>query len=120
MLLDGLLEVCSHLPLHPLFTISPLVSGDILATAGDDGNVLLWVPSEHQAQRGGFGNDNPDDKETWIVKRMIRAGGNETYDLAWSPSGDHFIVGSMDNVARIIDAQTGKEDRRPIQACNHY
>lgn len=33
--------------------------------------------------------------------------GSEIYDLAWSPDGLFFVTGSMDNVARIFDAQTG-------------
>lgn len=32
---------------------------------------------------------------------------NEIYDLAWSPDGTHFIVGSTDNTARIYNAHTG-------------
>lgn len=78
----------------------------MLASAGDDANVLLWVPTDHQSQ-AGLGEDRSEDKETWMVKRMCRASGNEIYDLAWSPDGNFFVTGSMDNVARIFDAQTG-------------
>jgi chromatin assembly factor 1 subunit B len=38
---------------------------------------------------------------------MCRSSGAEIYDLAWSPDGNHFIIGSMDNIARIYSAQTG-------------
>lgn len=78
----------------------------MLASAGDDGNVLLWVPSELQTH-GGLGEDRTDDKETWRVKHMCRSSGAEIYDLAWSPDGVFFITGSMDNIARIYNAQTG-------------
>lgn len=37
--------------------------------------------------------------------------GSEIYDLAWSPDGNFFITGSMDNIARIYNAQTGKYTR---------
>ena len=80
--------------------------GEILASAGDDGNVLLWVPSELQTQ-SGLGEDRSDDKESWRVKHMCRSSGAEIYDLAWSPDGVFFITGSMDNVTRIYNAQTG-------------
>lgn len=40
---------------------------------------------------------------------MCRSSGSEIYDLAWSPDGVFFITGSMDNVARIYNAQTGKQ-----------
>jgi WD40 repeat protein len=79
----------------------------MLASAGDDGNVLLWVPSELQTQ-AGLGEDPSDDKETWRVKHMCRSSGAEIYDLAWSPDGVFIITGSMDNIARIYNAQTGR------------
>lgn len=78
----------------------------MLASAGDDGNVLLWVPSELQTQPP-LGEDRSDDKETWRVKHMCRSSGAEIYDLAWSPDGVFIITGSMDNIARIYNAQTG-------------
>lgn len=78
----------------------------MLASAGDDGNVLLWVPSELQTQ-SSLGEDRSDDKETWRVKHMCRSSGAEIYDLAWSPDGVFIITGSMDNIARIYNAQNG-------------
>ena len=79
----------------------------MLATAGDDGNVLLWVPSETHSSQPAFGEDGVEDKETWRVKHMCRSSGSEIYDLAWSPDAIFFITGSMDNVARIYNASTG-------------
>ncbi|EPS30267.1 hypothetical protein PDE_05218 [Penicillium oxalicum 114-2] len=92
--------------------------GEMLASAGDDGNVLLWVPSELQAQPG-LGEDRLDDKETWRVKHMCRSSGAEIYDLAWSPDGVFIITGSMDNVARIYNAQNGQMVRQ-IAEHSHY
>ncbi|KAI9038539.1 putative chromatin assembly factor 1 subunit B [Aspergillus affinis] len=92
--------------------------GEMLASAGDDGNVLLWVPSELQTQ-GGLGEDRSDDKETWRVKHMCRSSGAEIYDLAWSPDGVFLITGSMDNIARIYNAQTGQMVRQ-IAEHSHY
>ncbi|KAJ5676236.1 Chromatin assembly factor 1 subunit B [Penicillium macrosclerotiorum] len=92
--------------------------GEMLASAGDDGNVLLWVPSEVQSQPG-FGEDGSDDKETWRVKHMCRSSGAEIYDLAWSPDGVFIMTGSMDNIARIYNAQTGQMVRQ-IAEHSHY
>ncbi|KAL1957622.1 hypothetical protein VTO42DRAFT_5733 [Malbranchea cinnamomea] len=92
--------------------------GEMLASAGDDGNVLLWVPSELQTH-SMLGEDRSDDKETWRVKHMCRSSGAEIYDLAWSPDGVFFITGSMDNVARIFNAQTGQMVRQ-IAEHSHY
>jgi chromatin assembly factor 1 subunit B len=44
---------------------------------------------------------------------MCRSAGSEIYDLAWSPDGVFFITGSMDNVARIYNAQTGTLPTHP-------
>ena len=78
----------------------------MLASAGDDGNILLWVPSEHQ-EHASFGDEGGlEDKETWRVKHMCRAMGTEIYDLAWSPDGTFILAGSMDNIARIYNAST--------------
>ncbi|KAI9743582.1 MAG: hypothetical protein M1818_002897 [Claussenomyces sp. TS43310] len=92
--------------------------GEIIASAGDDGNVLLWVPAEthHQAT---FGEAGHEDKETWRVKHMCRSSGAEIYDLAWSPDAVYFIIGSMDNVARIYNAQTGGLVRQ-VAEHSHY
>ena len=79
----------------------------MLASAGDDGNILLWVSSETHNHGQAFGEDSLEDKETWRVKHMCRSFGSEIYDLAWSPDGVFFITGSMDNIARIYNAQTG-------------
>jgi chromatin assembly factor 1 subunit B len=83
------------------------VTGELLASAGDDGNVILWVPAEmHLASH--FGSEALEDKETWRTKHMCRSSGAEIYDLAWSPDGIYFIIGSMDNIARIYNAATGR------------
>ena len=102
-----LLEVSSSLEEHSIHSLND--SGEMLASAGDDGNTLLWVPSETQVHAPAFGEDGLEDKETWRIKHMCRSSGSEIYDLAWSPDGVFFITGSMDNVARIYNAQTGEE-----------
>lgn len=109
----GVLEVTipPNLPSHRASSNTP--SGELLATAGDDGNVLLWTPSDNPAYASSFGDDGQEDVEHWRVKTMCRSSsGSEIYDLAWSPDGMFFITGSMDNVARIYNATTGKRRSR--------
>ena len=89
--------------------------GELLASAGDDGNVIIWVPSDNHHPT--FGNDGLEDKETWRTKHMCRSSGAEIYDLAWSPDGAYFIIGSMDNIARIYNAATGRT--RSLSASLH-
>ncbi|ORY70218.1 WD40-repeat-containing domain protein [Pseudomassariella vexata] len=91
--------------------------GEMLASAGDDGNVILWVPSD--THHPTFGNEGLEDKETWRTKHMCRSSGAEIYDLAWSPDATYFIIGSMDNVARIYNAGTGNLVRQ-IAEHSHY
>ena len=85
---------------------SPRTPGELLASAGDDGNVILWVPSDNH--HPAFGSEGLEDKETWRTKHMCRSLGTEIYDLAWSPDAAYFIIGSMDNIARIYNAGTGE------------
>lgn len=80
----------------------------MLASAGDDGNVLLWIPAENPALYARIGEDATEEKEVWRVKTMCRSSGSEIYDLAWSPDGVFFITGSLDNVARIYNASNGR------------
>lgn len=101
---------------QPRFNVTyPNFAGDVLASAGDDGNVILWTLAEG-VSNPAFGEDRSDDVETWRVKKMCAAMMAEIYDLAWSPDGSFFITGSMDNVARIYSASTGKSSRvhRPV------
>ncbi|KAB5584836.1 WD40-repeat-containing domain protein [Coniochaeta sp. 2T2.1] len=93
--------------------------GELLASAGDDGNVILWVPAENHLQASAFGSDGLEDKETWRTKHMCRSSGAEIYDLAWSPDGQYFIIGSMDNISRIYNAGTGSLVRQ-IAEHSHY
>ncbi|KAF2172390.1 hypothetical protein M409DRAFT_63095 [Zasmidium cellare ATCC 36951] len=94
--------------------------GELLASAGDDGNVLLWTPTENPAYTSSLNEDGLEDTEHWRVKTMCRSSsGSEIYDLAWSPDGMFFITGSMDNVARIYNANTGQTVRQ-IAEHNHY
>ncbi|KAL6876550.1 WD40 repeat-like protein [Trichoderma novae-zelandiae] len=91
--------------------------GEMLASAGDDGNVILWVPSEIPTT--SFGSEGLDDKESWRAKHMCRSSGAEIYDLAWSPDSVYFIIGSMDNIARIYNASSGTLVRQ-IAEHSHY
>ncbi|KAK2073864.1 hypothetical protein P8C59_008109 [Phyllachora maydis] len=92
--------------------------GEVLASAGDDGNVILWVPSDNHLP-SQFGSDGLEDKETWRTKHMCRSSGAEIYDLAWSPDATYFIIGSMDNIAKIYNAGTGTLIRQ-IAEHSHY
>ncbi|KAK9344040.1 hypothetical protein V1522DRAFT_355456 [Lipomyces starkeyi] len=97
-------------------------NGEILASAGDDGNVILWALAPEGEDRRRFGEDPEEsaaDRETWRIKHLCRSSMAEIYDLAWSPDSQYLIAGSMDNVARIYLASTGLCVRQ-IAEHSHY
>jgi len=80
----------------------------VLASAGDDGVVCIWVPSDSREHVfGDTSEQHTEDKESWRVKHMCRSSGSEIYDLVWSPDGIYILTGSMDNIARIYDSRDG-------------
>ena len=100
--------------------------GDMLASAGDDGNVLFWVRQDPSRQPFGEAQfsasaetDGVIDKESWRVRLMTRATTLELYDLAWSPDGDYVAVGGTDFCVRVIRVSDGSIVRS-ISDHQHY
>lgn len=92
--------------------------GQVLASAGDDGTILLWTLSDTITRE--FGSDDSElDKETWKLRHACRVSSSEVYDLAWSPDSQYIIAGSMDNVARIYNASNGQCIRQ-LAEHQHY
>ncbi|KAG4301518.1 hypothetical protein PCK1_002231 [Pneumocystis canis] len=83
--------------------------GGRLASAGDDGYVLIWTLSNDTPLKPTITHPDAElDKETWRVLRCCRSSGAEIYDLTWSPDGMYLLTGSMDHVARIYNAKDGQ------------
>ncbi|KAH3903603.1 Cac2p SCDLUD_001247 [Saccharomycodes ludwigii] len=88
-------------------------TGDILASAGDDGMVLLWklcVENEEKYQNNTILRSTDDDecKESWYIWKKLRAPhSSEIYDLCWSPDDKYIVVGCMDNTLKIFDVIQG-------------
>ncbi|KAH9463331.1 hypothetical protein MJO29_008413 [Puccinia striiformis f. sp. tritici] len=83
---------------------------EMLASAGDDGNVLLWVLSTNPTP-AGFGESAADkayERESWRTRLMLRGPAQcEIYDLAWSPCGDFLLTGDTAKTARIWNVTDG-------------
>ncbi|KAJ4490335.1 WD40 repeat-like protein [Lentinula aciculospora] len=87
-------------------------NGELIASAGDDGMIILWAQSS-TPQAATYGIDlTPEEllneKEFWKVRVMVRCTTMQVYDLAWSPTGEYIIAGSTDNAARVFQAADGK------------
>ncbi|KAF7343244.1 WD-REPEATS-REGION domain-containing protein [Mycena venus] len=87
-------------------------NGELIASAGDDGMVIIWAPSA-TPQTSTYGSDlSPDDlqheKEYWKPRTTFRCTTMQVYDLAWSPTGEFLLTGSTDNCARVFASADGK------------
>ncbi|KAM5546061.1 hypothetical protein V8D89_000187 [Ganoderma adspersum] len=98
-------------------------NGDLIASAGDDGMIIVWAPTT-SPHASSYGSDlTPEDmqyeKEHWKPRTTFRCTTMQVYDLAWSPTGEYIIAGSTDNCARIFSANDGKCVHE-IAEHNHY
>ncbi|EEZ98093.1 chromatin assembly factor 1 subunit B [Tribolium castaneum] len=82
--------------------------GQQLATADDDANIIIWqLKTDNIPLLEGETND----KETWIVHKVMRGHKEDIYDLCWSPDGSKLLSGSIDNTAILWDFQKGKNEQ---------
>ncbi|KAJ1932973.1 Chromatin assembly factor 1 subunit, partial [Kickxella alabastrina] len=73
--------------------------GSRLASAGDDGVIIIW---RQVAEVAG------EDIEAWRPAAMLRGSLADICDLAWSPCGGFIVSASVDNTARIWDAREAR------------
>ncbi|KAG7792686.1 hypothetical protein KL910_000926 [Ogataea haglerorum] len=93
-------------------------SGDMLASASDDGTIMIWCLSDKIIKE--FGNEDDDMKESWYLETSYRSSTlSEIYDISWSPDSKYICCGSMDNITRIFSVATGALIRQ-IAEHNHY
>ncbi|ODQ48895.1 hypothetical protein PICMEDRAFT_38842, partial [Pichia membranifaciens NRRL Y-2026] len=94
-------------------------TGDLLATASDDGTIMIWEMSDTVVQE--FGQDVDDDiKESWVLKVACFASNmSEIYDICWSPDSKYICCGLMDNIIRIFSVVTGSMVKQ-IAEHSHY
>ncbi|KAG6835054.1 hypothetical protein H0H93_005249 [Arthromyces matolae] len=98
-------------------------NGDLIASAGDDGMIIIWSPSA-TPQASTYGSDlTPEEmqheKEYWKPRTTFRCTTMQVYDLAWSPNGEYIIAGSTDNTARVFSVSDGKTVHE-IAEHSHY
>ncbi|KAI8911261.1 WD40-repeat-containing domain protein [Powellomyces hirtus] len=79
-------------------------NGGTLASAGDDGSILLWQQTE-QKEGAAFGEQEDGALETWRVAHILRGGTAAIYDIAWSPDASYIISACIDNTSRLFDVK---------------
>ncbi|KAI9296186.1 WD40 repeat-like protein [Neoconidiobolus thromboides FSU 785] len=96
--------------------------GSMLASAGDDGSILLWKKKEDLVREDGSIiqqdsgiNNNISGQgideyalERWKTVAVLRGSLSDIYDLTWSPNGQFIVTGSVDNTARVWDISTSR------------
>ncbi|ODV85155.1 hypothetical protein CANARDRAFT_179991, partial [[Candida] arabinofermentans NRRL YB-2248] len=93
-------------------------TGELLATASDDGTIIVWALSQKIIKE--FGSVDDDIKESWYAKTSCRSStSSEIYDISWSPDSKYICCGSMDNITRIYNASNGLIIKQ-ISEHNHY
>lgn len=99
-----LLTLRKHTQAVNVVRFSP--KGDVLASAGDDGLLILWTLSDTVTQE--FGAEDDAVKESWAAHRVLPLN-LEVYDIAWSPDGRYIVAGSMDNKTHVLLVETGEQ-----------
>ncbi|KAI6015134.1 WD40-repeat-containing domain protein [Pisolithus orientalis] len=98
-------------------------NGELIASAGDDGMIIIWVQSSTPPPATYSGDLSAEDlqyeKEFWKPRTTFRCTTMQVYDLAWNPTGEYILAGSTDNCARVFTAADGKCIHE-IAEHNHY
>ncbi|CAG9861270.1 unnamed protein product [Phyllotreta striolata] len=102
-------EVVSDLKRHQksVNSVRWSYSGQYLASADDDANIIIW---QLKTDNIPLLEDDSDDKETWIVFKILRGHKEDIYDLCWSVDNSKLLTGSVDNTAIIWDLTKGRSD----------
>ena len=74
--------------------------GPLLASGDDESVIIVWQLRQAETAAGLF-DDEAENKENWVVYKMIRFHLDDVYDLSWSPCGQFLLSGSVDNTAII-------------------
>eukprot|EP00092_Neocalanus_flemingeri_P016294 GFUD01017639.1.p1 GENE.GFUD01017639.1~~GFUD01017639.1.p1 ORF type:complete len:619 (-),score=181.80 GFUD01017639.1:307-2163(-) len=96
--LDCLCDLTRHQRAVNIVRWSP--DGSLLASGDDESVIIVWQLKPGQGD-GGLFDDGSENKENWVVYKMLRFHLDDVYDLSWSPCGQFLLSGSVDNSAVI-------------------
>lgn len=84
-------------------------SNELLASGDDNSIIILWIMKD--GQESVLPLDNTDNKEQWILWKILRGHVQDIYDINWSPDSKHLISGSVDNTAIMWDIHNDRKNR---------
>lgn len=88
--------------------------GDYIVSAGDGGELLLWIPQEKQF----VGNLVSEEEANagWRRGAVLRGHTDDVMDVAWSRDGTALLSGSIDNKSIVWEVT---EKRKGVMV-NHF
>jgi len=98
--LDCLSDLTRHQRAVNIVRWSP--DGALLASGDDESIIIVWQLRVGETG-GGLFDEDTDNKENWVVYKMIRFHLDDVYDLSWSPCSQFLLSGSVDNAAIITN-----------------
>jgi chromatin assembly factor 1 subunit B len=98
--LDCLCDLVRHQKAVNIVRWSP--DGTLLASGDDESVIILWQLKQGLSDAPAmFDEDSQENKENWVVYKMLRFHLDDVYDLSWSPCSQYILSGSVDNSAII-------------------
>lgn len=79
-------------------------TGKKLATASDDGLLIVWTLSPEVVVE--FGHQDDEASESWIVSQVHNTN-LEIYDISWSPDSRYLLAACMNNTSKVYDVVAG-------------
>lgn len=99
-------------------------SGDekTLASAGDDGCIVLWKLDDTQSvNQFDLKDDNlADNVERWKTYRTFLGSKKGILDLSWSPNSQFLLSGSIDNSLTIWNTKDKSARDKILEFCDHH
>ena len=109
MSLECLCDLTRHQKAVNIVRWSP--DGKLLASGDDESVIIVWHLKPGDPCGGGLFDDDGENKENWVVYKMIRSHLDDVYDLSWSGCGQFLLSGSVDNAAIITNVHKNNKVR---------
>lgn len=81
-------------------------TGNKLATASDDGLLIVWTLSPEVVVE--FGHQDDEASESWVVNQVQNTN-LEIYDISWSPDSKFLIAACMNNTSKVFEVAGGQK-----------